>query len=139
VVAGKVREEKREPIRMATRGLDMHSTRKRQWIAAKYARALLTALLFAIAPKIAQAVSLSTSVNASVPSSTGCNFSSDGSSVVCGDGIGVSQASAFAQAGHIGAKGAGSSLDPFNSLQAIALQLQAILMWSSLASKNRIR
>jgi hypothetical protein len=99
----------------------MHSTRKRQWIAAKYARALLTALLFAIAPKIAQAVSLSTSVNASVPSGTGCNFSSDGSSVVCGDGIGVSQASAFAQAGHIGAKGAGSSLDPFNSLQAIGV------------------
>src|SRR5262249_50804259 len=37
------------------------------------------------------------------------------------DGIGVSQASAFAQAGHIGAIGAGSSLDPFNSLQAIGV------------------
>src|SRR5262245_60398122 len=99
----------------------MHSTRKLEWIAAKYAHTLLTALLFAIAPKIEQAVSLSLSVNASVPSGTGCNFSSDGSSVFCSDSIGLSQASAFALPGHIGAKGAGSSLDPFNSLQAIGV------------------
>jgi hypothetical protein len=102
----------------------MHSKRKVEWIAAKCARTLLTALLLAIAPEIAQAIPLLTATaNAGSPSGTGCSTSDEGASAaaICNDGLGVSSASAFAQPGHVGAMGTGSTSDPFNSLQAIGV------------------
>ena len=100
----------------------MHSKRKLEWLAVKYARTAFTALLLAIAPKVAQAVPvLIADVSVGSPSGAGCSVSDTGASAqgACNDGLGISSASAFAQPGHIGSMGSGSTSDPFNSLQAI--------------------
>jgi hypothetical protein len=83
----------------------------------KYARVVFTALLSVIAPEIAQATPLlNVTYNAS---GTGCTSSS--AQIVCGDSIGTSAASAFAQPGHVGALGSGTSIAQFNSLQVIGV------------------